>query len=113
MSLHAALGYSRHDPLAVTLVLRFPGTAREERWAFARDLLDEGMRATAGLSDVRIRCVDQEQLLVELCNRSGYVAMILDRGDVRGFLHDCDLLVPVGRESIRPRLDAFLATLLP
>ncbi|MFF9624748.1 SsgA family sporulation/cell division regulator [Streptomyces griseosporeus] len=113
VALHTALGYSRHDPLAVTLTLRFPGGGPERRWVFARDLLDEGLRTAAGLSDVQVRTVDHDQLLIEMSRRSGYAALVLRSADVRAFLHHCDLAVPAGRESLRPCLDAFLSLLLP
>jgi hypothetical protein len=113
VALHTVLEYARHDPLAVTLVLRFPGSGHERRWVFARDLLDEGLRTAAGLSDVRVRTVDRDQLLIELSNPSGYVALVLRSADVRAFLHHCDLAVSAGRETVGPCLDAFLAALLP
>lgn len=112
VALHTALGYSRHDPLAVTLALRFPG-GHERRWVIARDLLDEGLRAASGVSDVQIRTVDHEQLLIELSNRSGYVALLLRSADVRAFLHHCYVAVPAGRETVRPCLDTFLSLLVP
>ncbi|WP_314614300.1 SsgA family sporulation/cell division regulator [Streptomyces stackebrandtii] len=113
VAVESILEYSRHDPLVVTFVLCLPGSGNDRRWALARDLLAEGLRSAAGLSDVQVCSVAPEQVLIELSNRSGYVALALHSADVRAFLHQCDLMVPDGREIVRQSLDDFLATLLP
>jgi sporulation and cell division protein SsgA len=107
----ARWSYHPADPYAVTLAFR----ARHGRWiawCFARDLLAEGLREPAGLGDVRVRPdgeFEDDLIVVELQSPDGHALVEARREDVERFVEVTARVVPVGAESERVDVDAFIA----
>jgi hypothetical protein len=95
-------GYDAADPYAVTLrTPRAPRSRQHVVWAFARDLLGEGLFGHHGpVGDVRI-WPDGDELCVELTSPTGHIALWLKTGPTVQFLVASYDLVPDGTESER------------
>ncbi|MFE6688505.1 SsgA family sporulation/cell division regulator [Streptomyces sp. NPDC057743] len=109
----AVLHYRRSDPLAVRMTfppeISLDGAAVD--WAFARDLLAEGLRTAAGRGDVRIRPSGPERVLMEFHADEGIAMVQLRTADVRRFLARSYELVPAGREHEHLGVEQELAEL--
>ncbi|WP_078891988.1 SsgA family sporulation/cell division regulator [Streptomyces sp. NRRL S-350] len=95
--------YSRADPLAVSLDV-VTGVKPDVRWAFARDLLWDGLRAPAGLGDVRIwppcPCHGRPDLRILLRGKDGSALVDIPSKPVRTWLSkECFALVPHEAEA--------------
>ncbi|WP_158888577.1 SsgA family sporulation/cell division regulator [Amycolatopsis anabasis] len=104
------LSYLASEPFAVTIAFR---TDRGHwiEWAFARDLLVEGMRNPTGIGDVRIRpdlSTHEDILALEIESPEGYALVEIERDDVEAFLDRTLAIVPLGEESENFDVDAFI-----
>ncbi|GAB2768698.1 SsgA family sporulation/cell division regulator [Streptomyces daliensis] len=113
-TLSAALRYDGGDPLAVRLV--FPADASldgaEVTWAFARDLLIEGLRAPSGDGDVHVWPCGPDRTVIELRSPEGVALLEFRSADLRHFLlRSYDVVAP-GKEPLRLGLERGLAALL-
>ncbi|RJQ73730.1 SsgA family sporulation/cell division regulator [Pseudonocardiaceae bacterium YIM PH 21723] len=100
--------YSTGDPLAVQVFIQ---AGRDEwvEWAFARDLLADGLIAEAGSGDVRISPMGLFTVRLELSNPGGYAALEFDAETTCEFLQETyDLILP-GTEQVLDGVDRFLA----
>jgi Streptomyces sporulation and cell division protein, SsgA len=80
-------------------------------WTFARDLLVEGMRAAAGMGDVRLHPETDgglDLLVVEIESPEGYAKLELDHESVSDFIEATTDLVPLGEESEHFDVDALI-----
>ncbi|MYR56268.1 SsgA family sporulation/cell division regulator [Streptomyces sp. SID625] len=80
-------------------------------WAFARELLAQGITAPAGLGDVRITPVGPLQdrsLCIELESPDGYARLEGPAASVKTWLAKTFEAVPAGRESESVDIDSFL-----
>ncbi|QNP66295.1 SsgA family sporulation/cell division regulator [Streptomyces genisteinicus] len=106
--------YRPADPFAVRMV--FPPEAclgdTSVTWAFARSLLDSGLRTPAGDGDVHIWPCGRVQTMVELRSPDGVALLQFATSSLRGFLADAYDAVPAGEESAASDIDHDLAVLL-
>ncbi|MFI9227450.1 spore wall synthesis regulator SsgD [Streptomyces rimosus] len=110
----AVLHYHRADPLAVRI--SFPPEisldGAEVDWAFARELLAEGLRAPAGTGDVRVRPLGPERTVLEFHVEDGVAMVQVRTDDLRRFLDRTYRSVPAGHEQEHMDVDSGLAELL-
>ncbi|MET8508771.1 SsgA family sporulation/cell division regulator [Streptomyces sp. NPDC004787] len=99
-SVAATLRYDRADPYAVSMAFPPPATLEgvEVSWAFARELLVEGMEGPAGLGDVRLRPYGYDRTVVEFHAPEGVAMVHVRTSELRRFLERSQHLVPRGRE---------------
>jgi len=113
-SVTATLRYDGDDPLAVRVV--FPAEASldgsEVAWAFARDLLADGLREPAGEGDVQVWPSEPGHTALGLYCAEGVAVLEFRSAELRAFLAGSYELVPAGTEQLRLRLDDVLAALL-
>jgi hypothetical protein len=113
-SVTAALRYDGDDPLAVRVL--FPAEAsldgEEVAWAFARDLLEEGLREPAGEGDVQIWPGEPGRTVLGLFCEEGVAVLEFRSAELRAFLTSSYELVPHGSERLHLHLDDGLAALL-
>lgn len=111
--LSARISYAAADPYAVTVLFRTPNQAVE--WAFARDLLADGLVEGTGDGDVHVwPMLDASGLQsvgVELDSPDGVVELTARGRDLARFLEATYRLVPRGTESAHLDIDAELAAL--
>ncbi|TJZ56861.1 SsgA family sporulation/cell division regulator [Streptomyces piniterrae] len=96
----AVLQYQPADPLAVRMSfppeISLDGAAVD--WAFARELLAEGLRMPAGRGDVRVRPSGPDRTVMEFHADEGIAMVQLKTSDVRQFLARSYAAVPAGCE---------------
>lgn len=113
-TVEATLRYDLSDPYAVRI--DFPASATlegtEVTWAFARDLLSEGLQGPAGLGDVRVRPYGYERTVLEFHAPEGMAVVHLHSAELRLFLRRTDALAPRGAEPLPVDLDRCLADLM-
>ncbi|MEU6975298.1 MULTISPECIES: SsgA family sporulation/cell division regulator [unclassified Streptomyces] len=110
----ATLRYDREDPFAVRMAFPPPATLEgvEVSWAFARELLAQGVDEPAGLGDVRLRPYGYDRTVVEFHAPEGVAMVHLRTSELRRFLKASQVLVPRGREHQYLDWDGNLAQLL-
>lgn len=108
------LRYDSDDPVAVRVV--FPSAAaledEEVSWAFARELLEAGLRAPAGDGDVHVWPCGRGRTVIELRAPEGVALVEFGAVDLRRFLWRSYAVTPSGHEHLALDLDGELATLL-
>ncbi|MEU9603329.1 SsgA family sporulation/cell division regulator [Streptomyces sp. NPDC048057] len=108
------LTYRVDDPLAVRMT--FPASAclsgASVTWTFARVLLDRGLRAPAGMGDVRVRPSEDGRTLVELRSPEGVALLRFTTARLRHFLLHSYATVPAELEERAVDVDRALAELL-
>ncbi|MFE7852968.1 SsgA family sporulation/cell division regulator [Streptomyces sp. NPDC057403] len=110
----ATLRYTSADPLAVHL--DFPpdvsldGTA--VTWAFARTLLDEGLRGPVGGGDVRLWPCGRARTVIELHSPYGMALLQFDTAALQRFLVRTYAVVAAGQEDLGEAVDRSLSSLL-
>ncbi|WP_030983881.1 SsgA family sporulation/cell division regulator [Streptomyces sp. NRRL S-1813] len=109
----AVLHYQPADPLAVRMFfppeISLDGSAVD--WAFARELLDEGLRAPAGRGDVRVRPSGPDRTVMEFHAEEGIAMVQLKTADARLFLARSYEAVPAGGELAHLGMERGLAEL--
>jgi hypothetical protein len=114
VSVPARLYYKETDPYAVQF--SFDVTPDDVvRWTFARELLDQGLTAPAGIGDVKITPIDPHQnrrFSIELESPHGYTHLEGPAASVKAWLAKTFEVVPAGRESESVDIDSFLDDLL-
>lgn len=110
----ATLRYDRADPYAVSMAFPPPATLEgvEVSWAFARELLAEGVEGPAGVGDVRLRPYGIDRTVVEFHAPEGVAMVHVRTAELRRFLERSQQVVPRGREHRYLDWDAKLARLL-
>ncbi len=104
------LEYGSVDPYAVTAVLH-AGTG-PVRWTFGRDLLADGLIATAGEGDVAISPAADPSLVVIVLNApDGAAVLEAPAQELSAFLDRTYQAVPAGQESAWFDFDHELAKL--
>ncbi|MFJ7069234.1 SsgA family sporulation/cell division regulator [Streptomyces sp. NPDC101115] len=113
-SVAATLRYDREDPYAVSMAFPPPATLEgvEVSWAFARELLEEGVDGPAGVGDVRLRPYGYDRTVVEFHAPEGVAMVHVRTSELRSFLERSQHLVPSGREHQYLDWDQDLAQLL-
>lgn len=108
------LYYKKTDPYAVQFA--FDVTPDDVvRWTFARELLDQGLTAPAGIGDVKITPIGSHQnrrFSIELESPQGYTSLEGPAASVKAWLAKTFEVVPAGRESESVDIDSFLEKLL-
>ena len=105
------LSYVGSEPFAVNIAFRTE-RGRWVEWTFARDLIVAGLAEPTGLGDVRVRpdlAADEDILILEIESPDGYALVEIEREDVERFLDATAAVVPLGTESERFDVDAFIA----
>lgn len=100
--------YDPADPYAVTFVFHDDDPVT---WRFGRYLLAAGLRASAGLGDVKVRPHNSDFVTVELSNEDDTCTGYLPRTAAVAFLNRSYKVVPRGRESHHLDVDAALELL--
>ncbi|MEU2155497.1 SsgA family sporulation/cell division regulator [Streptomyces sp. NPDC019396] len=94
------LRYDTEDPYAVRMTFHLPGDA-PVTWAFARDLLRDGIGAPSGDGDVRIAPTDAEavsEVGIRLQVGTERALFRVSAAPLLAFLDRTDTLVPLGQE---------------
>lgn len=98
--LSVTLRYDSADPLAVRVA--FPAeVSRDEDevvWAFARELLESGLRTPSGDGAVRVWPCGRAQTMLEFHSPDGVALTQFDTALLRRFLRQTYETVPVGEE---------------
>lgn len=102
--------YDPADPFAVVLRIRHH-RRRWVEWVFARDLLDEGLTAPAGLGDIRVEPFPGDGLLITLSSPDGHALLRADANHARRFLCGTYDLVPPDTECEHPGVEWLLVNL--
>ncbi|MGH3978511.1 MAG: SsgA family sporulation/cell division regulator [Pseudonocardiaceae bacterium] len=103
--------YLPDDPFTVTVAINTPSGHWVE-WAFARDLLIDGLAAPAGIGDIRLwprRDQDRRTLVVEIESPDGYACLEAELDPLEEFVRATMDAVPVGTESDMLDLDLEIA----
>ncbi|GHA76817.1 SsgA family sporulation/cell division regulator [Streptomyces termitum] len=110
----ATLRYDLDDPYAVSMAFPPPATLEgvEVSWAFARELLAQGVDRPAGDGDVRLRPYGYDRTVVEFHAPEGVAMVHVRTSELRLFLERSQHLVPSGREHQYLDWDRDLAELL-
>ncbi|HET6859250.1 MAG TPA: SsgA family sporulation/cell division regulator [Streptomyces sp.] len=110
----ATLRYDREDPFAVRMCFPPPATLEgiEVSWAFARELLEDGVETRAGVGDVQVRPYGYGRTVLEFHAAEGTAMVHIRTADLRHFLKRTHELVPVGGEHLHLDMDHDLAELL-
>lgn len=99
-SVPVTLRYAADDPLAIQIT--FPPEASldgaEVTWIFARQLLEEGLRAPAGGGDVHIWPCGRARTVLEFHAPQGLALVQFDRAVLRRFLLRTYAVVGAGHE---------------
>ncbi|MFI9051508.1 SsgA family sporulation/cell division regulator [Streptomyces sp. NPDC053427] len=109
----AVLQYRPADPLAVRMSfppeISLDGSAVD--WAFARELLDEGLRGPAGRGDVRIRPYGPDRTVMEFHADEGVAMVQMKTAELRLFLERSYAAVPAGQEQTQRAVERGLTEL--
>ncbi len=103
--------YSADEPFAITVEFQTDSNAWIT-WVFARDLLLAGLKAPAGIGDVRFVPFEDEGdrlLLFQVESDQGRASWFLNRDDAEEFATMTLDAVPVGTESEHVNMDALIA----
>jgi hypothetical protein len=109
------LRYEPADPYVVRAVF-FADCDEPVEWVLGRDLLADGLKASAGCADVRIWSAvgrGDQSMYIALGSSAGTALVEVPVRDITSFLQDTEALVPRGTESGHIDWDAELAHLLP
>jgi hypothetical protein len=108
------LRYDSSDPLAMRII--FPAEVSldsdEVVWAFARDLLESGLRGPAGDGDVHVWPSGRAQAVLEFRSPEGVAVVQFDTAPLRRFLRTSYDMVPAGEERREMRVEQGLGRLL-
>ncbi|MDO0929126.1 SsgA family sporulation/cell division regulator [Streptomyces sp. TG1A-8] len=109
----ATLRYTAADPLAV--FLDFPPEAALDgsgvTWAFARSLLEQGLRTPAGRGDVRIWPYERTRTVLEFHSPQGLALLLFPTAALRRFLLRTHAVVAAGQEDVAAVVERGLDTL--
>ena len=104
------LYYKNTDPYAVQF--SFDVTPDDVvRWTFARELLDQGLTAPAGIGDVKITPIGPHQnrrLRIELESPDGYARLEGPAAPIKEWLAETYTAVAAGQESKAVDIDSLL-----
>ncbi|MFF1419218.1 SsgA family sporulation/cell division regulator [Streptomyces sp. NPDC058280] len=108
------LRYDGADPLAMRIV--FPPEVSLDQgevvWAFARDLLESGLRLPSGYGDVQVWPCGRAQTVLEFHSREGVAMVQFDTAPLRRFLKSTYAMVPIGEERHDIEVETELSKLL-
>ncbi|MFD5784436.1 SsgA family sporulation/cell division regulator [Streptomyces sp. NPDC126933] len=108
------LRYDGADPLALRIV--FPPEVSLDQgevvWAFARDLLESGLRLPSGYGDVQVWPCGRAQTVLEFHSREGVAMVQFDTAPLRRFLKSTYAMVPIGEERHDIEVETELSKLL-
>ncbi|MET9483333.1 SsgA family sporulation/cell division regulator [Streptomyces sp. NPDC006638] len=106
--------YDGADPLAMRIV--FPPEVSLDRsevvWAFARDLLETGLRLPSGTGDVLVWPCGRAQTVLEFHSPDGVALVQFDNAPLRRFLESSYAMVPAGKEHHEIEVENELGNLL-
>ncbi|WP_340375791.1 SsgA family sporulation/cell division regulator [Streptomyces sp. SS7] len=104
------LYYKNTDPYAVQF--SFDVTPDDVvRWTFARELLDQGLTAPAGIGDVKITPIgplQNRRLRIELESPDGYARLEGPAAPIKEWLAETYAAVAAGQESKAVDIDSLL-----
>ncbi len=114
----ASLDYDTAEPYAIQVTFHTGGAGADCAvvWTFARQLIIDGLDRPAGLGDVRVWPVPDEDggpaIALALSSPSGEALFELPRAALSDFLARTFVEVPVGSEERHVDMDAALTVLL-
>jgi hypothetical protein len=106
--------YMSTDPYAVQVTFNITPD-RGVQWTFARELLDQGLRTTAGTNDVRIAPIDSSQghdFAIEFESPTGFARLEGPAAPIKSWVAKTHEVVPAGSESLFLEVDRFLDEVL-
>lgn len=113
-AISVTLRYDGADPLAIRIV--FPPEVSlddgEVIWAFARDLLESGLRVPSGDGDVQVWPCGRAQTVLEFHSPDGVAVIQFDTAPLRRFLNSSYAIVPAGEERHDIEVETELRKLL-
>jgi hypothetical protein len=108
------LRYDGSDPLALRMV--FPAEVSlddsEVVWAFARDLVETGLREPAGEGDVHVWPCGRAQTVFEFRAPEGVALVQFDNAPLRRFLRSSYAVVPAGKEADHLDVEQHIGSLI-
>ncbi|MCF3960716.1 SsgA family sporulation/cell division regulator [Streptomyces fuscigenes] len=108
------LRYDGSDPLALRMV--FPAEVSlddsEVVWAFARDLVETGLREPAGEGDVHVWPCGRAQTVFEFRAPEGVALVQFDNASLRRFLRSSYAVVPAGAEADHLDVEQHIGSLI-
>ncbi|MFJ4201687.1 SsgA family sporulation/cell division regulator [Streptomyces sviceus] len=113
IAIPATLRYTSADPLAVHIDFPPHVTVDGEvtTWTFARVLLGEGLRGSAGVGNIRIRPAGSAHTYVEFHAPQGIAVLRFTSVDLTRFLARTYTVVAAGEETVGAELDHGLVAL--
>ncbi|MFF7644279.1 SsgA family sporulation/cell division regulator [Streptomyces canus] len=113
LAIPATLRFTSADPSAVRIDFPPHVTVDGEvtTWTFARVLLGEGLRAPAGIGNVRVRPAGSAHTYVEFHAAQGVAVLTFPTADLARFLARTYTVVAVGEETVGAELDHGLVAL--
>ncbi|MET8080413.1 SsgA family sporulation/cell division regulator [Streptomyces sp. NPDC005303] len=113
LAIPATLRYTSADPLAVHIDFPPHVTVDGEAttWTFARVLLGEGLRAPAGIGNIRVRPAGSTHTYVEFRAPHGVAVLRFPTADLTRFLARTYTVVAAGEETVGAELDHGLVAL--
>ncbi|GAA3811550.1 SsgA family sporulation/cell division regulator [Streptomyces chiangmaiensis] len=106
--------YACADPYAVQVSFNITPD-RVVHWTFARELLDQGMKAAVGLGDVRVAPIGpllDQHFSIELQPPDGYARLEGPVAPIKAWIAKTHEAVPAGSETALVNIDRFLEELL-
>lgn len=108
------LRYDGSDPLALRMI--FPPEVslddNEVIWAFARDLVETGLREPAGDGDVHVWPCGRAQTVFEFRAPEGVALVQFDNAGLRRFLRSSYAVVPAGKEADHLDVEQHIGSLM-
>jgi hypothetical protein len=113
LAIPATLRYTSADPLAAHIDFPPHVTVDGEvtTWSFARVLLGEGLRAPAGIGNVRVRPAGSAHTYVEFHAAQGVAVLRFTTADLTRFLARTYTVVAPDEETVGAELDHGLVAL--
>ncbi|WP_330325598.1 SsgA family sporulation/cell division regulator [Streptomyces pseudovenezuelae] len=113
LAIPATLRFTSADPAAVHVDFPPHVTVDGEvtTWTFARILLGEGLRAPAGVGNVRVRPAGSAHTYVEFRAAQGVAVLSFATADLTRFLARTYTVVAAGEETVGAELDHGLVAL--
>jgi hypothetical protein len=113
LAIPATLRFTSADPSAVHIDFPPHVTVDGEvtTWTIARVLLGEGLRAPAGIGNVRVRPAGSAHTYVEFHAAQGVAVLAFPTADLTRFLARTHTVVAAGEETVGAELDHGLVAL--
>ncbi len=96
--LDAAIEYNDVDPLAVTIIFYGETSEKNVEWVFARSILIDGLKMSAGSGDVQVWLEDAATAVIRLASPDGTALLRTRIVPLQRFVKESLDLIPEGKE---------------